>query len=351
MHTIYSICGETLSLLKLKVLDKAFEEHSKFSHKILCLGDVKKYKNILNSLGPFKDECIWTDISESSHALQTAEAFKFLDAQLSRQNLKALLIVDDSNYSLAAALTAIKKNIPIINLQAGLRSNDRRLYQEINRKAIDSIAELYFTTEKTATENLLKEGIDKSSIYEVGSLMNEYLHSSLSTTLIQKNIKSSIIYCDFRHPSNDEDPIFFDELIVILNDLSNWTKILLPFSDHTKLALQKRGLLTKLNETIEVIPLVDIPKQLQYINESKLVLTDYGNTQEICSILDKACITFGTLTDRPMTVEYGTNHLVGTHLHEMRNLSVAILEGYEKKSKYKNQPSSENMIKIISQIL
>src|SRR5690606_7842701 len=205
MSKIYSISGEGLSLLKLKVLDKGFKNLDSYQHNVVCGGNVDSYKKILEKVGPLEQQVTFKEIPESSHAQQTARALEFFDGEFAQESTDMVLIADDSNFALAAALTAIKKHIPVVSLQAGLRHNDRRLFQEINRKAIDSIAEMYFTTETAATKNLIKEGNDVKNIYEVGSLLNEFLNSSHSSELYSNKALPTICYCDFRHPSNDED--------------------------------------------------------------------------------------------------------------------------------------------------
>lgn len=346
MKTIYSITSDALSLLKLRMLDEQFNKGEKLKFKTVFIGKASEMEELISDLG-YIEKPLCIDVEPTTHSQETARAFLECETIFSINAVDYVLVPDASNAALASAIVGIKKPIPILNLEAGIRSHDRRQYSEINRKAIDSISELYLTTDSEASNNLIEEGVEEKLIHQVGNLTKEFF-SSGNRIFQNRSMDEAHILCYFSHPSNGNDPILFKELLAILADLAYLKNIVLPLDPQSLKAVEEQRLLVNLSPNIKIIEIPSPKELVDYIMDSVLVLTDDASVQLIASSLEIQCISFGRRSEHPTTVEFGTNHLVGTHLHEMRNLSVAILEGYKKKSKvHLNEPSRE-IPKIIS---
>lgn len=341
MKTIFSISSDTLSFLKLKLLDEQFKSDHEIKFQTVFIGAPADLEELNPLLGEFSNSPICIDVEPTSIAQHTARSFLECETLFSINQADLILVPDASNAALASALVGIKKPIPVLTLEAGLRSNDRRQHSEINRKAIDSISELFFTTEAAASKNLINEGVDEKVIYEVGNLYVEFFSNKQLPT------NETHVLCYFSHPSNEKDPVFYRKLISILNDVAYKKEIILPLEDSSVENLTKQKLLAELHPNIRIISSPSPKELIDLIKDAALVLTDDGNSQVLASALQRQCITFGSSTAHPSTVEHGPNHLVGIHLHEMRNLTVAILEGYKKKSKMHAKETSNEIKKVI----
>lgn len=348
MKHIISITSDPLSMLKLKLLDEQFKQFPTIGLQVVFMGSTEDLEEILEKLDEFENDPILIDAEPTSDAQETARAFLECETLFSLHKTNFVLVPDASNAAFASAMVGIKKPIPVLNLEAGLRRHDRRLPEEINRKAIDSISELFFTSEAKATENLKEEGVDEKNIHELGNLIEEFFSSGHADKLLNSKEEAHIL-CFFSHPSNAKDPILFKELFSILNDLAFLKEIILPLDENTQKILSEQELLPDIGKNIRIITTPSAKELIGLIKDSALVLTDDGMAQNLSSALQKQCISFGNNSEYQSTIEHGTNHLVGTHLHEMRNLALAILEGYKKKRKAAiKQHASSEITKVIS---
>lgn len=267
-------------------------------------------------------------VGSGSHAVQTAEIMKRFEPVLDEVKPKAVLVVGDVNSTIACALVAVKKNIPVVHVEAGLRSGDRAMPEEINRVLTDQISDLLFTTEKTAEPNLTNEGIDTRRIHFAGNVMIDTLlfnldrAVSIEKTLDTLSSSENTFVPDLskghglvtlHRPSNVDDPIVLERLLKVLGQVSTELPLIFPVHPRTKNKITEAGLeplIAKAN--IYCLPPLGYLEMLGVMKDAKLVLTDSGGIQEETTALGVPCITLRENTERPITVEEGTNTIVGS---------------------------------------
>jgi len=264
------------------------------------------------------------EVGSASHAVQTADVMKKFEPVLDERNPAAVLVVGDVNSTIACALVAVKKNIPVIHVEAGLRSYDRAMPEEINRVLTDQISDLLFTTEKSALDNLLREGIDKKRVIFVGNVMIDTLFKNVENAVPMAqtlaNIEGAEIISEkafglvtMHRPSNVDDKTTLTSLIDTLSELSNQLPMVFPVHPRTKGKIEQFGLMDEIRKShILLLPPLGYLHLLGLMKNAKLVLTDSGGIQEETTALGIPCITLRENTERPITVSEGTNTIVGS---------------------------------------
>jgi UDP-N-acetylglucosamine 2-epimerase (non-hydrolysing) len=265
-------------------------------------------------------------VGSGSHAEQTAQVMLRFEPILDAQKPAAVLVVGDVNSTIACALTAVKKNIPIIHVESGLRSKDRQMPEEINRILTDQISDLLFTTEREASINLMREGIQEQSIHFVGNVMIDSLLGHLPHAInVKKTIEICLPECShnvkegdyalltLHRPSNVDDRQVLKRLLHVITEISQRFPIIFPIHPRTRKMVEVHGLSDYLNvPEILIIPPVGYLEMLGLMKSAKLVMTDSGGVQEETTALGVPCITLRENTERPITVEQGTNTVVGS---------------------------------------
>lgn len=264
------------------------------------------------------------EVGSGTHALQTAEVMRRFEPVLETGDVRAVLVVGDVNSTLACALVAVKKQIPVIHVEAGLRSFDRAMPEEINRILTDQISTLLFTTEPGARANLLREGIQESAIHHVGNVMIDTLRNNLERAVSFDRVvlpedrerlrisPRNYAVLTLHRPSNVDDPTVLRELIGVFNEVSLRIPILFPVHPRTRAMLEKHGLLSLLPDgRVALLPPAGYLEMLGLMKDARMVLTDSGGIQEETTALGIPCLTLRDSTERPVTVEDGTNTLVG----------------------------------------
>lgn len=264
------------------------------------------------------------EVGSGSHAAQTAEVMRRFEPALDEKRPSAVLVVGDVNSTLACALVATKKGIPVIHVEAGLRSFDRAMPEEINRILTDQISDLLFTTECSGRENLLREGIDGSRIHFVGNVMIDTLLRNLERAIplaqILKNAGQEEFIADpdgyavltMHRPSNVDDPAALRTLLETVLKISARLPVIFPMHPRTRAMIEKFGL----GEMLNIPELVQLPpmgylEMLGLMKDARVVLTDSGGIQEETTALGVPCITLRNNTERPITVDEGTNTIAG----------------------------------------
>lgn len=264
-------------------------------------------------------------IGSSSHACQTADIMKAFEIVLIGQKPDAVLVVGDVNSTIACGLVTVKMGIKLIHVEAGLRSFDRTMPEEINRLLTDSISDYLFCTEPSAVENLIKEGISKEKIYLVGDVMIDTLFKNIdkaqkSNILEVLNIsENNFCFMTLHRPSNVDNieslKNIFDAVEIIQKD------IVIIFSIHPR--TRKNFELFKFNEKVEkysnlkIIEPVGYLDCLKLINSAKFVMTDSGGIQVDSGALKVPCLTLRENTERPISIKLGLNQLVGTDTNKI----------------------------------
>ena len=269
------------------------------------------------------DPDINLEVGSASHAVQTAEIMRRFEPVLDREQPAAVLVVGDVNSTLACALVAVKKGVAVIHVEAGLRSFDRTMPEEINRVLTDQIADLLFTTEKSAQENLLREGIPDSHIHFVGNVMIDTLRYNLkqavpaARTLSQHGAAADWTQKGFavltlHRPSNVDDPSTLRKLLGTIREVSRRIPVVFSMHPRTRVKIEQHGLRAALEGgSLAVLPPLGYLEMLGLMQAARLVLTDSGGIQEETTALGIPCVTLRENTERPITVEEGTNTVVG----------------------------------------
>lgn len=254
-------------------------------------------------------------VGSGSHAQQTAEVMKRLEPVVIAERADGVIVVGDVNSTLAAALVAAKLRVPVFHVEAGLRSFDRSMPEEINRVLTDAISDVLLVTEERGQRNLLNEGIPEYRIHLVGNLMIDSLHQSLASARRSDILRRLGIsgqrfgLVTLHRPSNVDDTELLDEILGALAEISETVPLFFPVHPRTRATLDRMnpgqsGRITFL----EPLGYIDF---LSMMSNSSVVFTDSGGIQEETTALGIPCLTLRENTERPVTVEQGTNTLAG----------------------------------------
>lgn len=272
---------------------------------------------------------VFLGVGSGSHGEQTARVMMALEPVLIEHAPDIFIVAGDVNSTLAGALVAIKLGIPTAHVEAGLRSRDRAMPEEINRLATDAIADILFTTCRDADANLLAEGHAKDTIHFVGNLMVDSLsafleQSKASDVLAQLGLKPGAYLCVTLHrPSNVDEPERLKELLDTLNAIAADMPVVFPAHPRTQARITASGWRPDDNSKCRIVEPLGYLDFLRLMANSAAVLTDSGGIQEETTYLGIPCLTVRENTERPITVTEGTNRLVTcekdtilTSLHE-----------------------------------
>jgi len=257
------------------------------------------------------------EVGSGSHAVQTADIMRAFEPVLDVERPRAVLVVGDVNSTIACALVAAKKGIKVIHVEAGLRSNDRGMPEEINRVLTDQISDLLYTTERSALANLLREGIAEERVQFVGNVMIDTLRAHLERavpverTLGEKPARGHAVVTLHR-PSNVDHPATLRRLLETLAAVAREVDVVFPIHPRTRAAAERLGLADLLAAPgIRLLPPLGYLEMLGLMRDATLVLTDSGGLQEETTALGVPCITVRENTERPITLTEGTNTLTG----------------------------------------
>ena len=279
-------------------------------------------------------------VGSGSHAVQTAEVMKRFEPVLDEQKPVAILVVGDVNSTIACALVAVKKDIPVIHVEAGLRSYDRKMPEEINRVLTDQISDLMFTTERSAADNLAKEGIELEKVHFVGNVMIDTLLNNVKKSVPIENLagkaanlsgilssKNGFALLTMHRPSNVDQKSVLERLLAVIREISEELPIIFPVHPRTAKKIEEFGLAHLLDTpAICRIGPLSYLELLGVMSKATLVLTDSGGIQEETTALGVPCITLRENTERPITAVEGTNTIVGTDVAKIRRVVTETLE-------------------------
>jgi UDP-N-acetylglucosamine 2-epimerase (non-hydrolysing) len=260
------------------------------------------------------------EVGSGSHAYQTGEVMKRLEPVLSDLRPHVVVVVGDVNSTLAATLTAVKLGIPVAHVEAGLRSFDRSMPEEINRLLTDAIADFLFVTEESGRENLLREGVDSSRIHMVGNVMIDSLeqsrqiweHSDVLTRFGLGRGEYGVV--TLHRPANVDDPVRLRGLVKALEEIGRSLPLVFPVHPRTRHRLETMEVDIGSSEAgaVRYIAPLGYLDFIALVAGSSLALTDSGGLQEETTALGVPCVTMREQTERPITVTQGTNRVVGT---------------------------------------
>ena len=275
-------------------------------------------------------------VGSGSHAVQTAEVMKRFEPVLLDQRPDVVVVVGDVNSTLACALTAVKLGIPVAHVEAGLRSFDRTMPEEINRILTDAISQWLFVSEPSGMENLIGEGVTADRLFFVGNVMiDTLLHcreiSERSTILESLGLKKmGYAVLTLHRPANVDDPAVFQGLLKALQRLQGELPIIFPVHPRTRRVLDAHDFASMPN--LKVIDPLGYLEFMKLLSHARLVLTDSGGIQEETTVLGVPCLTMRNNTERPVTVTEGTNTMVGLDPERiiscgLRSLAVTLTKG------------------------
>jgi UDP-N-acetylglucosamine 2-epimerase (non-hydrolysing) len=287
------------------------------------------------------------EVGSGTHAVQTAEAMKRFEPVIDTHRPSCVLVVGDVNSTLACTLVAVKKGIPVAHVEAGLRSFDRSMPEEINRVLTDQVADLLYTTERGAHANLAREGVDASRTQFVGNVMIDSLTASRSLalapaeTLRRARIDASAFdvanpygVVTMHRPSNVDREDALGPLLDVLREVSDRLPLLLALHPRTRANIERFGLEKRISpKRMAVLPPQGYLEMLGLMSGATLVLTDSGGIQEETTALGVPCLTMRENTERPITIEQGTNTLVGRDRGAMLREVDEILAGRGKRGR------------------
>ena len=279
------------------------------------------------------------EVGSGSHAVQTAEVMRRFEPVVDEKKPSCILVVGDVNSTLACTLVGVKKGIPVVHVEAGLRSYDRAMPEEINRVLTDQVADLLYTTERSAADNLAREGISADRIRFVGNVMIDSLLSNKeyarnpADSLRAAGLDPSIINDGFgivtmHRPSNVDHPEVLQALLGVLREISESIPLIFALHPRTKGNIERFGL-GKLIDTkrMLMLPPQGYLEMLGLMANARIVLTDSGGLQEETTALGVPCLTMRENTERPITVDQGTNTMVGRDIESIRRHAAEVLAG------------------------
>ena len=277
-------------------------------------------------------------VGSASHAAQTAAVMERFEPVVLREKPDWVLVVGDVNSTLACALVCVKLGVKVAHVEAGLRSRDRTMPEEINRLLTDQIADLLFTPSTDADENLIAEGIPRERIRFVGNVMIDSLQKNLAVarnlpTKEQLGLTGDYALLTLHRPSNVDMRESFEPILSALEVIASKLPIVFPVHPRTKKTIAELGLSDRV-ESIKELRVVEPLGYLDFLNLSsgaRLVLTDSGGIQEETTALGIPCLTLRENTERPITVEMGTNVIVGTDATKIISEATVALNGSAKR--------------------
>jgi UDP-N-acetylglucosamine 2-epimerase (non-hydrolysing) len=343
MKKVLHIVGARPNFMKAAPIHKAIAERGQLAQVLVHTGqhyDVKMSDVFFTDLGMAPPD-VYLGIGSGSHAEQTARTMMELEKVFLREKPDLVSVVGDVNSTLAGALVASKMGILISHVEAGLRSFDNRMPEEINRIVTDRLADLLLTPSPDADANLAKEGVDSSRVHLVGNVMIDTLLSSkaraekLSTLRELGLTAGNYAVCTLHRASNVDDPKVLGGLFSALAHVSTRVPVLFPVHPRTRKMLADHGLSGML-ERSPGLRLVEPMGYLEFLaltSQAKLILTDSGGLQEESTALGVPCLTLRENTERPITVEQGTNLVVGTEPVRISEEADRVLNGQGKKGR------------------
>jgi UDP-N-acetylglucosamine 2-epimerase (non-hydrolysing) len=323
---IIHIVGARPNFMKLYPVWKALDQQSSETQIIVHTG--QHYNDnmseiFFNELGLPKPHYN-LDVGSGSHGYQTGKIIQDLEKLFEQIHPHFTLVYGDVNSTLGGAIVCSKMQINFAHVEAGLRSFDRTMPEEINRLLTDQISDHLFTPSEDANNNLINEGIAQEKIHFVGNVMIDTLIKLLP--MAKSHVKLSderpLVLVTLHRPSNVDDPLMLENILKMLQDVGNKTKILFPVHPRTQHRIDEFGLNLEKMTNIEFIKPLGYLQFLGLLKKSQCVITDSGGIQEETTYLGIPCITLRKNTERPITVTLGTNRVLGDNLIKAKQVII-----------------------------
>ncbi len=320
MKKVISVVGARPNYMKVAPIHRSFQKYKdRIKHLICHTGqhyDVNMSKIFFEELELPQPE-FYLGVGSGSHAEQTAKIMIEFEKVLLNEKPDLVIVVGDVNSTIACSLVAVKLGIKVAHVEAGLRSFDRTMPEEINRLLTDQIADYLFVTEKSGLENLKNEGIADEKIFFVGNTMIDSLvyylpKIEMSQILNELNLKEKeYVVITLHRPSNVDNPENLIKIFEQFRKIADKYKIVFPIHPRTKKTIQSTNFHYNHINFLLIDP-VGYISFIKLVKNSIAVITDSGGIQEETTFLKIPCLTLRENTERPITVELGTNKLIGT---------------------------------------
>jgi UDP-N-acetylglucosamine 2-epimerase (non-hydrolysing) len=259
-------------------------------------------------------------VGSGTHAQQTAAVMQTFEPVLQERRPDLVLVYGDVNSTVAAALVCSKLGVRVGHVEAGLRSRDRTMPEEINRLLTDQLSDLLFTPSADGDENLVGEGIDRSKIHRVGNVMIDSLVRLLPSAdqTLPADVRSPYALVTLHRPSNVDDLPWLQKLLTTLSEMSSQLSIVFPVHPRTRQRLNQLGMAETVSAHLHLLDPLPYLEFIAWQRRASVVITDSGGIQEETTFLGVPCLTVRENTERPITVTLGTNQLVGRDLGKLR---------------------------------
>lgn len=337
MLKVLNVVGARPNFMKVAPIVEAMRRRAgEFAPMVVHTGqhyDAQMSDAFFRDLG-LPEPDVYLGVGSGSHAAQTAAVMQSFEPVVLRERPDWVLVVGDVNSTLACALVCAKLLVKVAHVEAGLRSRDRTMPEEINRLLTDQVADLLLTPSADADRNLRAEGIPEERIRLVGNVMIDSLFKQLGRAE-QSTVREDLglagrdyAALTLHRPSNVDDPTTLGRILDALGQISRRLPVVFPVHPRTRKALSEPGLASRLRDApdlrlIEPLGYLDF---LRLYSGARLVLTDSGGIQEETTALGVPCLTLRENTERPVTVELGTNAVVGTDPERILSAARAALD-------------------------
>ncbi len=318
---IINVVGARPNFMKIAPLMDAYKRLSSIEPVLVHTGqhyDKRMSSLFFDQLGiPQPD--INLGVGSASHAVQTAKIMEAFEPVLLEHKPSAVLVVGDVNSTVACGLVAVKLGVKLVHVEAGLRSFDRQMPEEINRVVTDALSDLLFCTEPSGVANLRREGVSDKKVFLVGNVMIDTLlrhkeTAEASTILDELNLTAGAYAAMTLHrPANVDDPEVFAGIIDALEVIQKDMPIIFPVHPRTRQNMDSGPLRERLSNMhgLRIMDPLSYLDFLKLLSSARIVLTDSGGIQEETTILGVPCVTIRENTERPVTIDVGTNILGG----------------------------------------
>lgn len=341
MKKILSVVGARPNFMKIAPVHLEFLKYKDSVQHLICHTgqhyDEKMSKIFFDELNISKPD-FNLNVGSASHAVQTANIMIEFEKVLIAEKPDMIIVVGDVNSTIACGLVAKKLNIPVAHIEAGLRSFDRTMPEEINRILTDTISDYLFVTEQSGIDNLKNEGIDERKIFFTGNVMIDSLVQNMSK--IDKSPilssfgvkKDDYILCTLHRPANVDNKKSFKDILDTLNAFADKKKIIFPVHPRTRTNMMEHGIANEISSNLILTDPIGYIDFLCLIKNATLIITDSGGIQEETTYLGVPCVTLRKNTERPITIQTGSNYLAGTDVSRLSEIVTDILNGKVKKA-------------------
>jgi UDP-N-acetylglucosamine 2-epimerase (non-hydrolysing) len=354
---VVSVVGARPNFMKIAAISREMARHRDISNLIIHTGqhyDHSLSGSFFQGLGIPEPE-VNLGVGSGSHSEQTARAMMGIERVLQKERPDLVLVVGDCNSTLAGALSAAKMHIPLAHVESGLRSFNMGMPEEVNRVLVDRVSHALYATEKSAVRNLLREGIPRNRIVLSGNVMIDTLLQNMdgidsSDALRDMGLGAgNYAILTLHRPSNVDSPGDLKRILSAIGSLQERIRVVWPV--HPRTARQVVAATGHEMDNLMLtgpMPYVDF---LNLVKNSALVLTDSGGLQEETTALGIPCLTLREETERPVTVEQGTNTVVGTEPERILSGAFGILDGKRKGGRMPEFWDGKASERIVSDLL